>query len=98
MISTPIISQDFSWKGTKTELQKKRWVPQEKAVKGKKKEQGETKQEQMNKWEVWLHWVRKKNILTSFKMPVWPIRPNKRLHLKVLSRLWEQQTKISVTK
>ena len=25
---------------------------------------------------------RKKHILTSFKTPEWPIRPNKRLHLK----------------
>ena len=25
---------------------------------------------------------RKKDILTSFKRPKWPIRPNKRLHLK----------------
>ena len=24
----------------------------------------------------------KKDILTSFKRPKWPIRPNKRLHLK----------------
>ena len=34
-----------------------------------------------------LHVRSKKDILTSFKRPKWPIRPNKRLHLKILSRL-----------
>ena len=41
---------------------------------------------------------RKKDILTSFKRPKWPIRPNKRLNLEVLSRLWEtNQNKINIT-
>ena len=40
----------------------------------------------------------KKAMLTSFKMRKWPIRPNKRLHLTLVSRLWKQQTKINTAK
>ena len=35
----------------------------------------------------------KKDILNSLKRPKWPIRPNKRSHLKMLSCIWEQTHK-----
>ena len=40
---------------------------------------------------------RKKEMLTSFKRPKWPIRPNKRLHLSVVSSLrTTNQNKINI--
>ena len=33
-------------------------------------------------------WIRKKDILTCFKRPIWPIQPYKRLHLQTLSCLY----------
>ena len=41
---------------------------------------------------------RKKAILTTFKRQKRPIRPNKRLHFTMFSRLCEQQTETSTTK
>ena len=41
---------------------------------------------------------RKNDILTSFKRPKWPIRPNKRLHLDVVSSLrTTNQNKVNIT-
>ena len=37
---------------------------------------------------------KKKDILTSFKRPKWPIRPNKRLHLKCCLMFENSKSKI----
>ena len=40
---------------------------------------------------------RKKHTLTSFKRPKWPIKANKKLHLKMLSCVYKQATNINTT-
>ena len=42
--------------------------------------------------------VTKKDILTSFWRTKWPIRSNERIHLKMLSRLREQQAQRNIIK
>ena len=49
-------------------------------------------------WKIQTISLRKKDISTLLTRIKWATRPNKRLQLKMLSCLWERQTKINISK